>query len=171
MSTKNTATDHPLAGLWLDPDQAAASASPGRKMMGSAASHQPKWRMRLEAQGTFHLECTTGYDYRGVMSSSGHYDGAVRLTVYRATGTRSEGPRAALLVTAARTTHIHGCEPPMLLPGASPSGGFVKQHHTQEVDGFMIQVDRLDGGQLALRAAELNSAAPVLLVRLPDALP
>jgi hypothetical protein len=58
----------------------------------------------------------------------------------------------------------------MLLPGVSIPGGSVEQHHTQEIDGFVIQVDRLDGGQIALRAAELNNAAPVLLVRLPDAL-
>ena len=162
-----------LIGTWLDAVQAQAAAMPGIKRAGSAADQGQKWRLEVEkithAGGRFQLTCRSGFDHRGLRSSSGLTDGKVDLTLYRATGTWSavQDDCTTLEVTAAQTTRISGSVPIGLLPlpGPSQSSDGVDEHTTTLEAGFVVVLRRGEQGGLILHSAELNAAAPLLLVR------
>lgn len=164
-----------LIGTWLDPDQARARAQPGIKLPGSAAGQGSKWRLELEATSgngaSFKLSCRSGFDHRGLKSSSGLTDGKVEQTVYLAHGswTATHGGGADLWVISAHTTHTHGTSPSALdmLPGLSPSTASegVQERVDPEPDSFVVTVERRENGRIALSAKALNTPAPILLVR------
>ena len=177
MPTENDLQRTDLIGTWLDPEQARADTMRGNKMAGSAACHGPKWRLKVTSTGpqvgTFQLSARSGYDHRGQMSSSGLTDGKVDLTVYRAHGTwtAAQGCCTRLHVPSARTIRTHGTTSSGLLslPGLpeAPLEDDVEEHVIAEHGAFVVTVERQASGQLALRAEELNAAAPVLLVPAP----
>ena len=170
MKTDDTSPPPPsLAGVWLDAAQARARAQPGRKMLGSAADHGSRWRLELSRPapgqpGTFLLRQSTGYDYRGTMSSSGLYDGKVDLTVRRVTGAWEPGA-ATLRITAARTTHTQGAEPPMLALGLPGGPGSIKERTTEEATGGVLTLKLLGDGRLSLWGDALNGGQALVLVR------
>ena len=160
-----------VAERWVERRVAKAMANPGRKMMGSGADFTPKWVLVVTAP-SFTLKCTSGYDFRGRMSSSGQYDGKVALREFSATGTvtgTSADPYGRFSVEQACTKETQGeTKVSFLLEmdgEAQAEDDGVREEFSDETCGYDI-TGTIDGeGGLTLEAEELNDGQAITLVR------